>query len=71
MSKSPIGPIDKTLSGATILGQSGPGSNGNEGVFHISQSSKARASSSDGFMSYSGHLLVGALLICRDVVGVF
>ena len=27
------------LSGATILGQSGPGSNRNEGVLHIPQSS--------------------------------
>ena len=35
MSNSSIGPIDRTLSGATTLGQSGPGSNGNEEVFHI------------------------------------
>ena len=31
--------IDGTLTGATTLGQSGPGSNGNEGVLHIPQSS--------------------------------
>ena len=36
-----------TLSGATTLGQSWPGSNGNEEVFHILQISKAGASPSD------------------------
>ena len=30
-------PIDKTLSGATTLGQNRPGSNDNEGVLHISK----------------------------------
>ena len=34
-----IWPIDRTLSGAIIPGHSGPGSDGNEGVIHISQSS--------------------------------
>ena len=34
-----IWPIDRTLSGATTLGQSGPGSDGNEGVLCIPQSS--------------------------------
>ena len=34
-----IWPIDRTLSGATTLGQGGPGSDDNEGVFHIPQSS--------------------------------
>ena len=33
---SSMWPIDKTLSGATTLGQSGPGSDGNEGVLRIS-----------------------------------
>ena len=33
-----IQPIDRALSGATILGQSEPGSNGNEGVPRIPQS---------------------------------
>ena len=32
---SSIGPVDRTLSGATTLGQSGPGSDGNEQVLHI------------------------------------
>ena len=43
--------IDRTLSGATTPGQSGPRNNGNEEVFHIPQISKA-VSSSDGLMSY-------------------
>ena len=62
MSNSSIGPIDRTISGATTLSQSGPGSNGNEGVLH----SKTGASLSDSLVSYPGHLP-----LCRDAVGVF
>ena len=36
---SSIWPIDRTLSGATTPGQSGPGSDGNEGVLRIPQNS--------------------------------
>ena len=36
---SSIWPIDRTLSGATTLGKSWPGSDGNEGILHIPQSS--------------------------------
>ena len=36
---SSIWPIDRTLSGNTIPSQSEPGSNSNEGVLHIPQSS--------------------------------
>ena len=36
-----------TLTGITTLSQSEPGSNGNEGVLHIPQNSKTRASLSD------------------------
>ena len=57
MSNSSIWLLDKTLSGATTLGQSRPGSEGNEGVLHISQSSWAGALSSDCLMSYPGHSL--------------
>ena len=39
--------IDETLRGTTTLDQSGPGSNGNEGLLHIPQSSKTEASPSD------------------------
>ena len=42
----------RTLSGATILGQSGLGSNGNKRVLCITQSSP-----SDCLVSYPGHLL--------------
>ena len=47
MSNSSIRLIDKTLYGATIPGKSGPGSNSNERVLHISQNSRTVASPSD------------------------
>ena len=57
MSNSSIWPIDMTLSKATTPGQSGPGSNGNERVLHILQSSKTGVSPLDCFLSYPGHSL--------------
>ena len=46
------------LSGATTPGQSGPGSNGNERVLRIPQSSSITGTSpSDCLMPYPGHLL--------------
>ena len=51
MSNSSIWPIDRILSDATTLGQSGPGSNRNEGVLHILQKSKIGASPSDSLVS--------------------
>ena len=58
MSNSSIWPIDKTLLGGTILGQSGPGTNSNERGLHIPQSfSITGASPSDYFVSYSGSSL--------------
>ena len=45
---SSIWPKDVTVSGATTPGQNGAGSNGNEGVFHIPQSSQTGASLSHG-----------------------
>ena len=57
MSNSSIRPIDRTLSGATTPGQSGPGSNGNQGVLHIPQISRITGdSSSDCLISNPGHL---------------
>ena len=44
-------------------GQSGPGSNGNNGLFHISQNSRIGASPADSFGSYPGHLLWGYLIL--------
>ena len=72
MSNSSIRPINRTLPGGTTLGQSGPGSNGNEEVLHIPQSSKAEASSSDGLVLYSGHFLglgrsLTSLQRCREI----
>ena len=51
-------PIDRALSGTTTPVQSGPGSNGNKGVFRITQtSSTAGTSPSDCLVSYTGHSL--------------
>ena len=56
MSNSFTWPIDKTLSGATTLGQSGPGSDANEEVLCIPQYSRiTKVSPLDQFMSYLGH----------------
>ena len=73
MSNSCILPIQRTPSGATIPGQSEPGSFGNDGVLHITQSSSnAEASPSNYFVLYPGHSLGGGVLpICRDAVDVF
>ena len=57
-----------------MLGHSGPGSNGNEGVLYIPQSpSISRNSPSDCLVSYPGHLFGGGevLPLCREAVGVF
>ena len=43
----------------TTLGQSGLESNGNEGVFHIPQSSRTRASPSDGHVIYKTPVVKG------------
>ena len=53
-----IWPIDRTLSGVTIPGQSGPRSDGNNGVLCILQSSGiTEVSPSDCLVSYLGHSL--------------
>ena len=47
-----------TLSGATIPGQNEPGSDGNEEVIRISQSSSITGTSPSAcFVSYPGHLV--------------
>ena len=56
MWNSSIWPTDTTLSGATILSQSGLESNGNERVLHIPQTPVT-----DGLMSYWGHSWEGDL----------
>ena len=58
---SSIWPIDKTLSGTTTRGHSGPKSDGNEGVLHIPQRSSITGTSlSDCLVLYSGHSLAGS-----------
>ena len=58
MSNSSIWPIEKTLSGATTLGQRGPGRDSNEGVPCVPQSSGIiEVSPSDCFVSYPEHSL--------------
>ena len=53
-------------------GQSGPGNNGNEGVFHIPQSSSITGTSpSDCLVSYPGDSLGRVLPLCRGTVSVF
>ena len=52
MSNSSIEPIDWILSGAISPGQSRPGSDGNDGVLRIPQTSSiTRASPSDSLVS--------------------
>ena len=59
MSNSSIWLIDRTQSGATILGQNGPRSDGNKRLLYIHQSCGiAGASPSDCLISYQGHSLV-------------
>ena len=53
-----IWPKDRTLSGATTLGQSWPERDGSEGILHIPQSSRiTEVSPSDCLVSYPGHFL--------------
>ena len=60
------------LSGATIPGQSGPGSDGNKEVFCIPQSfSIAVTSPSDCLVSYPGHLLEGGLTPSEEKQSVY
>ena len=47
-------------------GQSGPGSNGNEGVLRIPQSHSINGISPDSLVSYPGHSLGAVLPFCRE-----
>ena len=63
-----IGP----LSGATTPGQSGPGSDGNEGILCIPQSSSITwTSPSDCLASYPVHLLGGGLTSSAEMQSVY
>ena len=50
-------PLIGPLSGATTPGQSGPGTDGNEGVLYIPQSSSITGTSPSDLASYPGHSL--------------
>ena len=54
---SSIWPINGTLTGVTTPCQRGPGSNSNEEVLHIFQSSSTEFSPSDSLVSYPEHTL--------------
>ena len=72
MQFSSIQPIDRTLSDATIPGQSGPGSNGNEGVLSIPQSpNTTRASLSDCLVSSPEYSLGGGSYLSAEVLSVY
>ena len=71
MQFSSIWPIDRNLSSTTTLVQSEPGSDGNEGVLCIPQSSSNTVTSpSDCLVSYAGHSLLGSYL-SADVQSVY
>ena len=66
-----IWPIDKSLSGATTSGQSGPGSDVNEGVLRIPQSFSITGTSPwNCLVSYPGHAFGVVFPLCREAVGV-
>ena len=71
-SNSSTWPIDGTLLGTTTPEQSGPRSNGNEGVLQIPQSSRTRASPSDAVESHIQDTFWREVLpFCRDAIGIF
>ena len=69
---SSIWPIDRTLSGATTPGQSGSGSDGNEGVLCIPESSCITGTSpSDCLVSYLGHSFGGGSYPSAEMPSVY
>ena len=68
---SSIWPIDRTLSGDTTPSQSGPGSDGNEGVLNIPQSSSITGDSPSDCLVTFRTLVKGVLPLYREAVHVF
>ena len=64
---SSIWPLDRTLSGTTTPGQSGLGSDGNEGVLRIPQSSITGTSPSNCLISYQDTCWGGGLTPLQSV----
>ena len=72
MSNRSLWAIDRNLSGATTPHRSGPGSDDNEGLLRIPQSSSITGASLwDCLVSYPEHSLGRGLTHCRSAVGVF
>ena len=67
---SSIWPKDGTLTGTTSLGQDGPGSNGNEGILPILQSSRIVTLPSNDIASYSRYSMGGVLPLYGDAISV-
>ena len=67
---SSIWSINRTLLGTTTPGQSGSGSNGNEGVLQIPQSFRI-GTSSDGLVSYPGHTLAEGFYLSEEMESVY
>ena len=69
---SSMRPIDMTLSGATTLGQSGPGSDSNEELLRIPKRSSSYWNLTINLFCVLIRILVRrVLLLCIDAVGVF
>ena len=67
-----IWPIDRARSGATTQGQSGPGSDSNEGILRVPQSSSITGTSpSDCLVSYPGQSSGGVLRFFKGAVSAF
>ena len=62
---------DRNVSGVTTTGQSGPGSDGSDGVLCIPQSSSITGTSPSDFFSVICRTLVGSVTPWREAVGVF
>ena len=67
---SSIQPIDRALSGATTQGQSGHGSNGNEGVLRIPQGPSIYWDLTIRLFSVISRTLIEGLPLCRGAVSV-
>ena len=65
--------MNRTLSGATAQGRSGPESDGNEGVRCIPQSSSITGATTSNCLNFISRTLIGVevLRLNRDAVGVF
>ena len=64
--------LDETLAGTTSQGQSGPGSNVNQGVLHIPQTSRTRASLFNAVLCHTQNTpLSGYYHPADNAIGIF